>query len=818
MKAVDGLGAIPAPAQGERRLTASFALACAVFFLSGLASLMDEVVWFKYLHLTLGSTTSAAATLLAVFMGGLALGSWLFSRFAPRLSRPATTYALLEAGVAVFALATPLLFDAIHRGYVFAFRHVGEGPGTLLAVRAVLATVALLPPTILMGGTFPVLSRLVERPGNPGRRSAALYAANTAGAVAGVVLAGFVLILKVGLHATLLSSACVSFVAALLALSLQREPLPAVPDLRRERPVRLWIAVAFLTGAGAMAVEVLWTRILVLYLGSSVYSFSLMLAIYLSGLAAGSFAGTILRAREPRRLLAASQLALGGSFLLQVLAFPGYQKFLVAIATRLIHARTYTDVLASEAIVTAAYLLPPTFLMGLTFAVLLRAACRSPDTAPREAGSLYAANTLGSIAGALVAGFLAIPAIGTQNSLLAACFLAAAVGLLVLPRSWPVRIAPAAFAAIAFVPQPDGVILSSGPFSDVPRGDVLFYDEDVTATVSVKRYTTPPSLSLELNGVNVAGTSPDLLMVQKLQGHLPLLLAGRPEKVLHVGFGSGGTAHSVSLHPVSQIRVLEISPEVLHAAARFFQPVNHGVLGDPRLTASINDGRNFILASPESFDVILSDSIHPRYAGNGSLYTEDYFRLCARRLRPGGVVSMWLPMYSMLPENYRSIVRALRDVFPHVSIWYPHSVENSFTIVIATPEKTVRLPDIAMRIESNPRVRSDLAEIGADDPAELLSYLMLGPDAVTAWVRDEVPHLDDRPAVEYESGRTLEYVRTWRWIFDELLARRSRIEDFVAGLSEGDPLAERVREKFRSAVPILAAHKEKLERLTRTEM
>jgi hypothetical protein len=153
-----------------------------------------------------------------------------------------------------------------------------------------------------------------------------------------------------------------------------------------------------------------------------------------------------------------------------------------------------------------------------------------------------------------------------------------------------------------------------------------------------------------------------------------------------------------------------------------------------------------------------------------------------------------------------------------VSIWYPHSVENSFTIVIATPEKTVRLPDIARRIESSPRIRSDLAEIGADDPAELLSYLMLGPDAVTAWVRDEVPHLDDRPAVEYESGRTLEYVRTWRRIFDELLARRSRIEDFVAGLSQGDPLSERVRERFRSAAPILAAHKEKLERLTRTEM
>lgn len=794
------------------------ALTGAVFFLSGVASLMDEVVWFKYLHLTLGATTSATATLLAVFMGGLALGSWLFGRIAPRLSRPARTYGLLETGVAVFALATPLLFEAIHRGYVFAFRHVGEGPATLLAVRVALATLALLPPTILMGATFPVLSRFVEREESHGRRSAGLYAVNTAGAVTGVALAGFLLVPRFGLKATLSASVCLSLVAALLALALQRDPLPPARPERGERPLRLWLVVAFLTGAGAMAVEVLWTRILVLYLGSSVYTFSLMLAIYLSGIAIGSFAGTVLRQRDPRRLLAATQLALGVSIILQVLAFPAFAKVLVAVATRFLHARTYTDVFVSEAITTTVYLFPPTFLMGLTFTALVRAACRSRDTAPRDVGSVYSSNTLGSIAGSLVAGFLAIPALGTQNSLLASCFLAAGVAWLVLPRSWPVRLAPAAFAALAFVPARDGVILASGPFSDVPRANVLFYDEDVTATVSVKQYETPPALSLELNGVNVAGTTPSLLTVQKLQGHLPLLLADRPEKVLHVGFGSGGTAHAVSLHPISQIRVLEISPEVLQASARFFQPVNRGVLADPRLTATINDGRNFILASPDSFDVILSDSIHPRYAGNGSLYTKEYFRLCARRLRPGGVVSMWLPMYSLLPENFRSIVRAFHDVFPHVSIWYAHSVENSFTIVIATPEKTIRLADLRRRIESQPGVGKDLAEIGAAEPAELLSYLMLGPDAVSAWVANADPHVDDRPSVEYESGRTLEHLRTWRRTFSELLARRSRIEEFVGDLPADEALSARVRERFRSAGAVLTRHRQALEERTRTEM
>jgi spermidine synthase len=793
-------------------------LSYAVFFLSGIASLMDEVVWFKYLHLTLGSTTSAAATLLAVFMGGLALGSWLFSSIAPRLSRPGLTYGVLEAGVAVFALATPILFGFVERGYVFAFRHLGEGPGMLLFVRAALATAVLLPPTILMGGTFPVLSRLVERREGPGRRSAALYAANTAGAVAGVALSGLLLIPRVGLRATLIVSACVSLVAALSAIGLQREPLPKAASARGERPLRIWMVVAFVTGAVALGVEVFWTRILVLYLGSSVYSFSLMLAVYLIGITAGSLVGTLIRTRDPRPLLAGAQLALAASLLAQVLAFPGYQKVLVSIATGLFHARTYSDVLASEAIATAVYLFPPTFLMGLTFTALLRAACRSEGSAPREAGSIYAANTVGAITGSLVSGFVAIPLIGTQSAVLVTGLLSIGVALLLFPRSWPLRVAPAAFAALALMPPRDSVILSSGPFSDVPRENVVFYDEDVTATVAVKRYVDPPALSLELNGVNVAGTSSGLIAVQKLQGHLPLLLAKGAQSVLHVGFGSGGTAYSVSLHGVESIRVVEISPEVLEAARRFFPVVNHGVLADPRLTATINDGRNFILASPRSFDAILSDSIHPRYAGNGSLYTEDYFRLCARRLAPGGVISMWLPMYSMLPENYRSIVRAFRDVFPNVSIWYPHGVENSFTIVIATPEKTVRVRDISNRLASAPGVRRDLAEIGADDPAEILSYLMLGPDDVTAWVRDAEPHRDDRPSVEYESGRTLEHLRTWRRIFEELTARRSRIETFVEDLSPGDSLSESVRARFRSAGAILAAHREHLVQLTRSEM
>jgi spermidine synthase len=781
-----------------------------IFFFSGAASLADEVVWFKWLNLIFGSTTAATATLLAVFMGGLAAGSGICAKFAPRLTRPQWLYAVLESGIAVYAIATPLLFSGIDAGYVWVYRHLGESPGTLLAVRIFLATAALLPPTLLMGATFPALSRIVESRDTPGGRSAALYGVNTAGALTGTAACGFLLIASIGLRATLYASAIASLIAALAATSVRPGPAEAQGERRAPPSFLVW-GVAALTGACAMADEVIWTRILVLRLGSSVYAFSLMLTLYLAGLVGGSLAGARVASRDLRRSISIAQLLLGATILLQVLGFSWYTRALVAIASGLLHVGTWTGLMVAQALTTALYLLPPTLLMGFTFALLVREASGSGREAPAEAGAIYAANTVGGILGSLAAGFLAIPLVGSQVSLLTTGFLATAIAFALAPRAAWARAAPLLFVPLALLPSRDSVILTAGAFADVPASDVVFYDEDVTGTIAVKRYRMDrgAALSLELNGVNVAGTSPDLLAIQKLQGHLPLALARQASRVLHIGLGSGGTAYSVSRHPVSQIRIVEISPEVVRIAARYFANVNHRVFTDPRVRVTINDGRNFVLATQESFDAILSDSIHPRYAGNGSLYTEDYFRLCARRLSPGGVISMWLPMYSLLPEDYRSIVRAFREVFPNVSIWYAHSVPNSFTIVLATPEKKIRLETLQNRLLL-PAVHEDLAQIGADDPAELLSYLLLAPDDVSRWVAKTAPHTDDRPTVEYDSGRTLAHTGTWLATFADLVGRRSRLEDFVEGLSPNDPVTARILARFQSSRQVLERHRAEL--------
>ncbi|HYB52631.1 MAG TPA: fused MFS/spermidine synthase, partial [Thermoanaerobaculia bacterium] len=272
-------------------------IAYLVFFLSGAASLADEVVWFKWLHLTFGSTTAAAATLLAVFMAGLALGSGVCARFAPRLSRPQWLYAALETGIALYALATPVVFSAIDAGYVWGYRHLGDSGATLLWIRILLATAALLPPTFLMGATFPALSRVVASRDAPGSRTAILYGINTTGAFVGTVVCGLWFIPWIGLRATLAASAIASLLAALAAVSLAPQPLP--PDEPARRPARfLFWAIAALTGACAMANEVTWTRVLVLRLGSSVYAFALVLALCLAGIVGGSLVGSRVRARE----------------------------------------------------------------------------------------------------------------------------------------------------------------------------------------------------------------------------------------------------------------------------------------------------------------------------------------------------------------------------------------------------------------------------------------------------------------------------------------------------------------------------------------
>ncbi|MCZ6725933.1 MAG: fused MFS/spermidine synthase [Acidobacteria bacterium] len=801
------------------------AILAACFLLSGAASLMDQVVWLRYLSLTFGNTTLAAATLLSVFMGGLGLGAFLFGRWSDRLRSPLLLYAALEVAIGLIALVSPWLISAIDTGYVELYRAWGNQPLLFALGRAALAALTLLPPTLLMGGTLPLVLRAVtRRTQGVGRSSALFYGINTTGAVLGTAFAGFVSIRAVGLYGTLQLAAGANLIAAVLSWRLSR-PLPAprvaatAPSAGSRTNRRGLMVLFFAMGATSLAFEVLWTRILVFHVGSSVYAYSLMLVVVLLGIGLGSLIATPWADRlvSPLSALGLIELGIGLWIPLQILLFNQLDNMFLAVGSW-IGPMSFSGLSAIQLLTILPLMGPPTLLMGLSFPIAVRAFNRELGCLGSDVGRVYGANTLGAVVGSLAAGFLLIPAVGTQNALLVTGAANALIGAYLVHRAdGPWRrvawAAPALLLAVVTVLPPDRVILSAGPFRDDDPGAIVYFHEDAQASVTIRRREKDdqPYFALELNGVAVAGTSPELYAVQKMQGHLPMLLGGGARSVVHIGFGTGGTAWAVSRHPTEDILIVEISPEVLKASDTYFLALNHGVLDLPRVRVELNDGRNFLLATPERFDAVLSDSIHPAYAGNGSLYSYEYFQLIRARLTEDGVASMWLPMYYLTPRNYAMILRAFRDVFPNVAVWYEPSTLNAFTIVTGKAAGADGWnPEVLARAFSRPEVAAELVDLGISRPADLLPLLLATGEDLKPWLSRVPPHVDDLPAVEYESGTLLDRNGPWLEIFTRLLALRPTEPPAAYVDTLPDPEQDVARDLYRRHAAVLEAHRQYL--------
>ena len=816
-----GGGSLPAapaareePAVGRRLVLPLLAVA---FLLSGAASLVYQVAWLRYLGLIFGNTTWAAATLLAVFMGGLGLGALLLGRLGDRISRPLVAYALCEVAIAMLALASPELLSWIDGAYVAVYRSFGNQPLLFALCRALLAAAFLLPPTMLMGATLPLVLRAVSPvEGRVGWATALLYGANTTGAVLGTALAGFLAVPLLGLRATLLLAAACNLLAALAALPLSA-PMVVVRHAAVARRGRRWLlALFFAMGATSLAYEVLWTRVLVFYLGSSVYAYSLMLLLVLLGIALGSLLAAPWADRVGSLLTALGlvQVGIAAWVPVQILLFGRLNDLLYASALA-VRPSSHGGIALAQLLAVLPLLAPPTLLMGMSFPLAVRAVHRHRALLGADVGGVYGWNTLGAVVGSVLAGFVLIPLLGTQRSLVAIAAVNALLALPLLWRGaprwrWAALLGPPAVVVAGLLLSPDQVILAAGIFRDDRPGDLVHFHEDAQATVTIRnrRSATGPYLSLELNGVNVAGTSPDLHAIQKLQGHLPMLLGAGARSVVHVGFGSGGTAWAVSRHPVRDLLVVEISPAVLRASDRWFGSVNHGVLSDPRVRVEVNDGRNFLLATPERFDAVLSDSIHPRYAGNGSLYSREYFALVRERLEPGGVASMWLPMYSLTPRNYAMILAAFASAFPHLQVWYEPSALNAFTVVTGTVERATWTPESLARAFFDPRVSDELGDLGIRRPGDLLPLLLVTEEELGPWLAAVPAHTDDLPAVEYESGALLDRDLPWLATFTRLLALRPDEPPaaWLAALPAGE--REAAADGWRRRRLLLEAHRD----------
>ncbi len=771
-----------------------------LFFLSGFVSLVFQIVWMKMLVLIFGNTIWAVTTLLTAFMAGLALGSWIFGRIADQVGSPLRLYGIIEALIGVMALFTIFIFGNLDILYRPLYNLFGGDNFLMGIIKFLLAFLILVIPTALMGGTLPLLARqFTEKVKNAGTSIGSLYMINTFGAVAGTLVCAFLFIPAFGIKMSIVVGALINFLILLVILSLTRDSSAKIKikglfkiDLKGfKHNYVLWIF--FGCGFAALAYEVFWSRILVLHIGSSVYAYAIMLGIYLMGIALGSglMSYFLPKIKNPGLAFGIVQFLIAIDIMIQLKQF-GTLAFTITNMGNVMGVESYPSFIGSLIMSTAQVILIPTLLFGASFPLAVKLFVNARKNIGAETGTLYAFNTVGTIFGSFLAGFFFLPLMGVQKSIAVMGLLNIFLGFFLLYKhaKSKLNIILATLVLVMvfvsfnlFLVKKDEVLLTAGVFTTQPGSEVeiLNFSEDIYATVSVEERTDVRGTwkSLSLNGVNVAGTSCELFTIQKMQGHLPLMLHDNPESVLHIGFGSGGTAWAVSRYPVKEIVIAEISKSIIEKSSKYFKDVNHGVLEDERVKVHYTDGRNFVLATDRKFDVILSDSIHPRFSGNGSLYTYDYYKLLKERLKPGGVVSQWLPYYSVTPENFKMIIKSFYEVFPNTSVWYVNSTFNDYVIVIG------KLGDGKFDFNSMreklmiPEVKADLAEIDTDNVFKVLDYFLFANDKVKEFCGDVRLHTDDNIAVEYESGRVLSKITTSNVSFASLIESRTSVIPYL---------------------------------------
>ena len=757
----------------------------ALFFFSGMCGLVYAVVWTRMLGLAIGNTAYAVATMLIAFMGGLALGSGLAGTWAGRVRRPVRVYAVLETLVGLYCMALPFLIQAAEPLFGAFYRHCFSSFYVFSLLRfAVCAALVLLPST-LMGATLPILVKHFARSRDSiGLTVGGLYALNMAGAVAGALGAGFVFIPAMGLHLTTWLAGAANVVIGLTAAALDarlpgREP--AQPRLRPEREAgwRLYVTALAVSGFVGMALQIAWTRALALVIGSSTYAFSLIAAGFILGLAAGSaaFGRWADRWHNRVRALGLTQVGIALAALLTALAVGKLPVLMVSVVQRC--GDSFGAMQAAGFAMVVAVLLVPTFLMGGMLPLVCKLCIRDPSRAGEAVGRIYAWNILGAIVGSFCGGFILMKLLGAQHAIYAAAAADALMGALILSRDSKCTrgmrvLAPVAalgLVAMLCVRLPSwsrlvmasGAYLYSDSYRDVARAmglntekamqsgvELLFYKDGPSATVSVIQ-TVHGHRLLRVNGKTDACTGTDLL-TQRLLGHLPVLVHGRPKRALVVGMGAGITSGSVLRHAVGKVDSIELRERVVEAARRFFDEPNYGCCDDPRRRIVVADGRTHVALSRERYDVIAAEPPNPWVAGVGSLFTKEFFEQCAHRLAPGGVMASWLHSYHMSLADFRMVVNTFRSAFPESSLWYASAGDY---IMIGAKDKLRFDYTQAERLWQRQDVRADLATVGLHEVSDLLPHLLFGPSEMEAFGRGAGINTDDSAQLEFSAPKSV---------------------------------------------------------------
>ena len=779
---------MPAPLQ-QSSPALHRALLAVLVFLSGAASLVYEVLWLKELGLLFGSTAYAASTTLAVFFLGLAVGGAIFGRLSPRLRSPLRTYAWLELGIAGSAVAYFLLLEIYFHLYGPLYDTLADSPAAFNAARIALAILALLPPAALMGGTLPILGQhLVRRPDELGHIGSFLYAVNTLGAATGAFLAGFVLPLALGFDRAYLLAMAVNVAVAGLAWRLagaadargapspdpsadhqrhsQRQGKgprgrPAVPAAAETAcPAWLLATVACLSGAFALGIEVLWTRMFAQVLQNSVYTFSIILVVFLAALATGSaIANRLCRVRAAPGQVLWLLLTLSG---LGVAVIPfGFHDLTGGLGT-LVTGDGWLLYVFSIFANTALLLFVPAALLGSAFPYLLRAAEGSRAEPGAIIGRLNALNTGGAVVGSLTAGFILLGSIGLWNSMRLFAF---GYLLLALPACWNgwrthrARLLPAAATIGAVALLGTLVDASRLPVVNVnaDRGERLLATwEGPDGVVAVVE--RPGNRRIKVNNFYTLGGTASIEHEQN-QALLPLMTHPRPRAVFLLGLGTGITAGAALRHPVERLLVCEIAADVIAAAAAWFDVPSGGLFNDPRATVRACDARNHLLGTTERFDAIIADLFVPWRAGVGNLYSREHFQASRERLAPGGLFVQWLPLYQLSRSEFEVVARTMLAVFEQVTVWRgSFAAERPVLALIGAAGPTTLDPDV---IDWNGQYLSGGRQLPASTSlAVSLPFYAGNLSAADGLIPPGPINTDDRPLVEYLTPVTQRDERT----------------------------------------------------------
>jgi spermidine synthase len=777
-----------------------------LFVGSGCAALIYEIVWFQLLQLVIGSSVVSLGVLLGTFMGGMCLGSLLLPRVISPRHHPLRVYATLEAGIGAIGLLILWGMPFVGRAYIAWASAAGSG----LFIRGLIAAICLLPPTLLMGATLPAVARWVETTPRGVSWLGFFYGGNIAGAVLGCLSAGFYLLRVYDIGVATYVGVVLNALVAALALMLARRMPSGASSKDTAQPQRvkaapgswaIYVAIA-LSGMTALSSEVIWTRILSLLFGATVYTFSLILAVFLLGLGLGSSVGAAV-ARElkrPRVALGLSQICLCAAIAWTAYGISKSLPFWPinpSIATSAWYTMQLDFVLALWAI------LPGAILWGASFPLAL-ASVASPGQDPaRLVGGVYAANTVGAIVGSLGASLVLVVWIGSQQAQQALIVTSLIAALLVLGwgvidqekmsdgAQWATTAGLVAAAGLSVVlartvPAVPGVLIAYGRYTATRSGQdqIIYQDEGMMASVAVSRMPNGV-LNYHNAGKIQASSQPEDMRLQRMLGHLTTLVHPSAKRVVVIGCGAGVTAGAVSIDPVVEREtIVEIEPLVPQVVSTYFSEHNFDVVRNPKVHVEIDDGRHYVATSREKFDALTSDPLDPWVRGAAMLYTREFFEDVKAHLNPGGVVTLFVQLYESNTDAVKSEIGTFFEAFPHGMVFGNTYNGVGYDLVLfgqVEPTK-IDLDMIEARLKSPDyaKVAQSLSEIGFHSAVDLFSTYAGSAEDLAPWLKDALTNRDRNLRLQYLAGLGSHLYESGP-IYAEMLTFRKLPQDLFVG-------------------------------------